>query len=295
MKLRLASTCVLALVVAAFAGSASAGTDNDKGRHDAASGASAAVEAQASAPGNSANAPGQIKKEAQGAQQDVEAAATAAPVAVAGSAGGSVGTEVGVKPASDTEKDTHEAASSDKTKQYGNGKTAGQIAIQNGAPAGTILHGPGNSQPHKAAPCSGGHEVDVHALKGKRLAQSCGPASPPPGPNSNPNPGPNPGPGSNPGGSSNGDGNSQSSGGSTAGAVTNPPGQNGSPADPGSSSGGSGVQGSGGSEGVLAETGVAGQSGNLPFTGFPLWMALFVGVGMILAGLGLLRRTEVAK
>jgi hypothetical protein len=287
MKLRLASTCVLALGVVAFAGPASAGTD-DKEKHDAVSGASAAVDAQASAPGNSANAPGQIKKEAEGAQQDVEAAPTAVPVAVAGSSGGNVGAKVGVKSASDTEKDTHEAASSDKTKQYGNGKTAGQIAMQKGAPAATILHGPGNSQPHKAAPCSGGHEVDVHALKGKRLAKLCGPASPP---GSNPNP--NPGPGSNPGGSSNGGGNSQSSGGSAAGAVTNPPGPNGSPAGPGSSSAGSGVQGSGGSEGVLAETGVAGQTGSLPFTGFPLWIALLVGVGLIVAGLWLVRRTEV--
>jgi hypothetical protein len=36
-----------------------------------------------------------------------------------------------------------------------NGKTAGQIAIANGAAASTILHGPGNSQPHKAAGCAG--------------------------------------------------------------------------------------------------------------------------------------------
>jgi hypothetical protein len=282
MKLRLASTCVLVLGVVAFAGPASAGTDSDKGKPDAAGGASAAVDAQASAPGNSGNTPGQIKKEAEVAQQGADAAPTTASVAVAGSSAGNVGAQVGVKPASDTEKDTHEAASSDKTKQYGNGKTAGQIAAQNGAPAGTILHGPGNSQPHKAAPCSGGHEVDVHALKGKRLAKLCGPASPS---------GSNPGPGSNPGGSSNGGGNSQSSGGSTAGAVTNPPGP--SPADPGSSSAGSGVQGSGGSEGLLAETGVAGQTGSLPFTGFPLWIALAVGVGLILAGLWLVRRTEV--
>jgi hypothetical protein len=212
MRLRLASTCVLALGVAAFAGSAYAGNDTNKGKHDAASGAPAAVDAQASAPGNSANASGQLKKEAEAATQGVEAAPAAAPAAVAGSAGGNAGAQIGVKPASDTEKDTHEAASSDKTKQYGNGRTAGQIAMQNGAAAGTILHGPGNSQPHKAAPCSGGHEVDVHALKGKRLARTCGPESPPPGPNPNPNPNPgaNPGPGSNQGGSSSGGGNSPS-------------------------------------------------------------------------------------
>src|SRR6266550_1048883 len=80
----------------------------------------------------------------------------------------------------DTAHDTHAAASSDQTKLYGNGKTAGQIAIRNGAAPSTALHGPGNSQPHKAAPCSGRHEVDVHALKGKR-GRSCGsePPSPP--------------------------------------------------------------------------------------------------------------------
>jgi hypothetical protein len=278
MRMRLASTCVLALGVAAFAGSAYAGNDTNKGKQDAASGASAAVEAQASAPGNSANASGQLKKEAEAAP---------APAAVAASEGGDAAAQIGVKPASDTEKDTHEAASSDKTKQYGNGKTAGQIAMQNGAAAGTILHGPGNSQPHKAAPCSGGHEVDVHALKGKRLARTCGPESPPPGPNPNPNPNPgaNPGPGSNQGGSSSGGGNSPSSGGSTAGPAT----------DLGSNGPSEGVKSSEGSERVLAETGVAGQSGSLPFTGFPLWVALFVGIGLIGSGLLLLRRTKVIE
>jgi len=70
--------------------------------------------------------------------------------------------------------DTHAAASSDKTKKYGNGKTAGQIAIQNGAAPTAILHGPGNSQPHKVAPCTGGDEVDVHALKSKGHRKACG-------------------------------------------------------------------------------------------------------------------------
>src|SRR5207247_10324218 len=80
----------------------------------------------------------------------------------------------GVTPPNDTANDTHAAASSTKTKLYGNGKTAGQIAIHNGAPQSTVLHGPGNSQPHKASPCSGGHEVDVHALKSRRHGSTCG-------------------------------------------------------------------------------------------------------------------------
>jgi hypothetical protein len=68
----------------------------------------------------------------------------------------------GVKPSSTTKHDTYAKASSDKTKEYGNGKTAGEIATHAGYGDAT-LHGPGNSQPHKTA--CGGHEVDVHALK----------------------------------------------------------------------------------------------------------------------------------
>ena len=81
----------------------------------------------------------------------------------------------GVKPSSTTAHNTTAAAGSNKTKQYGNGKTAGQIAMQNGASADTQLHGPGNSQPHKVAVCSKNgksHQVDVHALKSHR-ANAC--------------------------------------------------------------------------------------------------------------------------
>src|SRR5207247_9267935 len=92
----------------------------------------------------------------------------------------------GVTPPNDTANDTHAAASSTKTKLYGNGKTAGQIAIHNGAPQSTVLHGPGNSQPHKASPCSGGHEVDVHALKSRRHGRTCGAVSRATGPNGGP-------------------------------------------------------------------------------------------------------------
>jgi hypothetical protein len=79
----------------------------------------------------------------------------------------------GVKPSSTTAHgahNTHAAAGSNKTKQYGNGKTAGQIAEKNGASSDTDLYGPGNSQPHKVLVCSNGksHWVDVHALKSHR-------------------------------------------------------------------------------------------------------------------------------
>jgi hypothetical protein len=62
------------------------------------------------------------------------------------------------------------AGKSDASKRYGNGKTAAQIATQNGAPAGTKIFGPGNSQPHKVTSCKhplhgNGGGVDVHAVK----------------------------------------------------------------------------------------------------------------------------------
>ena len=183
---RLASTFVLALGVAAFAGSALAGNGHGNGNGNGngngsgdGSATSAAVAADSS-PGNSANAPGQEKKEAAPSEPSPSESVTVAADETAPIAA------EGVKPTNETEHDTHAAASSDKTKKYGNGKTAGQIAIQNGAAPGAILHGPGNSQPHKVAPCSGGHEVDVHALKGKGHRKACGTPSSPEGPNPGP-------------------------------------------------------------------------------------------------------------
>src|SRR5205085_10292977 len=85
----------------------------------------------------------------------------------------------GVKPSSTTGKWTHcstggtagaatcsgNGPNKDGSKQYGNGKTAAQIAVGRGAPAGTVLTGPGNSQPHKVVACGHTHAVDVHAIK----------------------------------------------------------------------------------------------------------------------------------
>jgi hypothetical protein len=91
----------------------------------------------------------------------------------------SSGNSVGVKASSTTHFNTNAAAGSSATKSYGNGKTAGQIAMQNGASASTNLYGPGNSQPHKASLCTNGktHLVDVHALKAHGGAASCASAS----------------------------------------------------------------------------------------------------------------------
>src|SRR5580765_2573732 len=192
MKLRLVSTCVLVLGIAALASaSAFAGNGNGKGNgKDDSAIAPAAVADTSQGHGNSADAPGQLKKD------EAPAQTVAAPAQ--GDATQQVSSDQsGVKPSNDTAHDTHAAASSDETKLYGNGKTAGQIAQRNGAAPTTVLHGPGNSQPHKASPCAGGHEVDVHALKGKRGGH-CGNASPPPHPTPNPVVTPDPGKNSDP-------------------------------------------------------------------------------------------------
>jgi hypothetical protein len=95
------------------------------------------------------------------------------------SASATANNSVGVKAGATTRFNTHAAAGSNATKLYGNGKTAGQIAMKNGASASTDLYGPGNSQPHKASLCAKGkvHLVDVHALKAHGGAASCTSAS----------------------------------------------------------------------------------------------------------------------
>jgi hypothetical protein len=68
-----------------------------------------------------------------------------------------------LKPTNATFKNQWAPASSTRTKRYGNGQTAGQIAMNAGVAGSAMLYGPGNSQPHKYA--CGRHFVDVHALK----------------------------------------------------------------------------------------------------------------------------------
>jgi hypothetical protein len=269
MILRLASTFVLALGVAVFANSAFAGNGNGTGNGNGnADGVvpSAAVEGDSSH--GKSEAPGQAKKEAEAGQP----APVVASVVVAEE---TAANSEGVKPSNTTEHETHAAASSDKTKEYGNGKTAGQIAIQNGAAPSAILHGPGNSQPHKVAPCSGRHEVDVHGLKGKGHQKACGTSSPPVGP----------APGSTPGGHS----SSSSDRKPDSGVPAADPGS--TPADPGSSqpAGGVASHSEQGSQGVLAVAAVVGR-GTLPFTGFPLWAVALVALMLLGFGLALLRQ-----
>jgi len=282
MKLRLVSTCVLVLGIAAlasasaFAGNGS-GQGNGKGNgKDDSAVVSAAVADPSQGHGNSANAPGQLKKD------DAPAPTVAAP-AQADATQEVSSAQSGVKPSNDTAHDTHAAASSDETKLYGNGKTAGPIAQRNGAAPSTVLHGPGNSQPHKASPCAGGHEVDVHALKGKRGGR-CGNASPPP--HTTPNPVVTPDSGK----------NTDPAKGPTSGPSLNPAV---APAGTVVISGTVSVtkvtkkhRGRGGSaSGILAATGAVGR-GTLPFTGVDLWSTAFVALTLMLIGLALCQRAR---
>jgi hypothetical protein len=267
MKLRHVGTLVLAFGLAVCVpASAFAGNGNGKDN------------------GNSANAPGQVKKEeaaaAAAAEQTAQSQVTT--TAVVDQPAADVA-QTGVKPSNDTDKDTHAQAASDKTKEYGNGKTAGQIAIQNGAAPTTTLHGPGNSQPHKASPCAGGHEVDVHALKGKRNG-SCGSSHPTPTPTPTPQPNPVPDPGPKPKDPV----PAAPSSPSLSTPSVSPAGTAGAPAvttaSPSKEHRGSG-KGS-----VPGSTGAVAARTTLPFTGVDLWSAVFVGVMLILIGLALCRR-----
>jgi hypothetical protein len=254
---------VLVLSVLAFAGAAYAGNGNGNGNGG-----------QGGAPGNSASAPGQLKKDdtaPPAAQATTTATTPAAPAATTTDANAT-----GVKPSNETAHDTHAQAQSDKTKQYGNGQTAGQIAEQNGASGTAVLHGPGNSQPHKATPCSGGHERDVHALKSGH-GSSCGGPSPSPTPAPTPTPHP------------------QSNAGPPAPLTTTvtttttrqPP-----PKDPGPKPATGEAPGAiatsaaqqGHSKGVLTS---AQQVATLPFTGARLWIVALAGLTLIGTGLAL--------
>jgi len=251
MRLRLTGTFVLVFGIFVFAGSALAGNGNGNENGNGSSGA----------PGNSASAPGQVKKDAPpaGAETTTVATTTVADQNAAPTAG--------VKPANDTAHDTRAPASSSATKLYGNGQTAGGIALHHGASPSTRLHGPGNSQPHKAAPCSGGHEVDVHALKGRRTG-ACG--STPPTPRT-------PAPGTEtehkPSTPTNADPSAGHQSGDAA-AVT------------------ASHSRKAGAAQVLATTGRAAE---LPFTGERLWIAVLAGLVLIGTGLALRQnRTQEA-
>jgi hypothetical protein len=262
MGKRLAGALVLVLGVAAFAGPAFAGNGNGGGNGD-----NGKTDTSV-APGSSAAAPGQLKKD-DGASSQTTTTTTATTTTTTVSAGSDAAPAgQGVKPANDTAHDTRAPASSTKTKLYGNGHNAGEIAIRNGAAPSTVLHGPGNSHPHKASPCAGHHhEVDVHALKAKRHGHGCGSVSEPPGSN----PEPHPGHTSDPGGPS-----------SPHPSMTDPKSHSGSPRTSHRVRGSEPVSRT---PAAVRATVQRPAGATLPFTGFPLWLGVVLGA--VLLGLGL--------
>jgi hypothetical protein len=167
---------VLALGLASFTGSAVAGNGNGgtpPGQDKAAPAAQPAAATPTTPPGQakkaSTTAPSQSTAKSPGQAKQATKASTSTPGVKSSSTtskwttcstGGGTGTAATC---------TGNGPKADGSKQYGNGKTAAQIANSRGAPAGTVIKGPGNSQPHKVTVCgkpnnkSGG--VDVHAVK----------------------------------------------------------------------------------------------------------------------------------
>jgi hypothetical protein len=272
MRMRASGTfCAVLLVVAlsAIASPAWAGNGNGNGQSNG-NGKPDGAPAQsqpAASPGNSGEAPGQAKKDGQDGQP-AHGNSSAAPKDTQSS----TGSTHGVKPSNSTAHNTNAPAGSNATKQYGNGKTAGQIAISNGYPSTGNLHGPGNSQPHKVTPCGHRHGVDVHALK-SHPATGCGtPQRPPKHVPSTPEP---------------------------PVVVVAPHGPSTTPSLPASSPG----HDPGKRSGTAVAARAAGETlfgvlavghATLPFTGFPLWAAVLAAA--VLVGTGLpLRRVARAK
>ena len=184
------------------------------------------------------------------------------------STGGGSGTS-----ATCTADNSNTSTNADSSKRYGNGKTAAQIANGKGAPSGTQITGPGNSQPHKI--CG----RDVHAY-GKGNSKKCGTST------------------ASTSGSSVKSSNMQSS--SSVQSSSNVQSSSTSQTSPGSTS--SGVLGATATAPTAAgstkpsSSGVLGasktlrssaSSGTLPFTGLPLWIPALAGLLMAAGGMGL--------
>jgi hypothetical protein len=263
MKMRSATiigSILLLMALGTVAGPAFA-SGNGKGNGPDKADAQAAI-SQSSSPGKSADAPGQVKKD----EHPLPAAAVSSENSKGGGhAKSGSGNSAGVKPSSSTDHNVSAAAGSNATKLYGNGQTAGQIAIQHGASSDTILYGPGNSQPHKVVRCA--HSVhgkgggpDVHALKNKGTT-ACGSEPPSTKPSGDPSPSSTPTPST-----SQAPGRTAGASGAVKGTVKH------------ASRGG-----------VMSAVATVGK-GTLPFTGFPLWSAALFALG--LAGLGVTLRRQ---
>ena len=261
---------LLGVALSAIASPALAGNGQGNGGGNGNGNDGGAAQSQpAASPGNSGAAPGQVKKDGDDAKPDNgngngNGASASAPASTAEPTGPSDG----VKPSNSTAHNTNAAAGSNKTKKYGNGKTAGQIAIQHRYPSSGNLHGPGNSQPHKVTTCGHRHGVDVHALK-SHPGGSCGTPEPPRPPH-----------------------------------VPEPPTHSGPPVVPGAphdpSTPPSKPAHDGGYSSTVVSTrstsatesgalGATVEHATLPFTGFPLWAAVLAAAVLFGSGLALRR------
>ena len=252
----LTSMLVLALGIAAFTGSALAGNGQDHG--------------------NSADAPGQIKKSdttssstaAQGVKPDSSTAHGNHNTSC--TTGGGTGSSATCTSTGSNAATAQTAANSDASKRYGNDTTAAQVANGHGAPAGTRLTGPGNSQPHKVTDCKHKHAVDVHAVKSYSAA-AC----------------------STTGHTSSSRTTNVTARGNvsdvtaTSSTASGQAGQQGGVLGATASAGHGNAAPQGGVLGAIAAVG----GGVLPFTGLPLWIFVVAALAVIALGLGLRHQT----
>ena len=284
----LTSVILLVLGLAAFTGSALAGDGNGNGKGSARADtqtASANESASQAGAGNSASAPGQIKQDtvstqAAGGSADQNAGAEAGAKPTNATAkgnkptscttGGGTGSSATCTSSGSTAATAQTAAKADSSKRYGNSETAAQIANSHGAPAGTEVYGPGNSQPHKVLDCKRNHWVDVHAVKSYSTT-SCTQ-------------------GGTTGSTTSGTVASVSGGTNATSATSTAGGPNAQGSSP-KAGGVAGVTATGGTapaSGVLGAIASVG-SGVLPFTGLPLWIVVVAAAALTAFGLALRR------
>jgi hypothetical protein len=256
------------------------GSENGNGAANANSqAASHSAPAPSSAP-DSAGPPGQVKKADQAQANGANSASPshAKSNAAAETKSYKTASSAGVKPSNSTAHNTSATAGSNSTKLYGNGQTAGQIAIHSGASTNAVLYGPGNSQPHKTAPCGEvvhgkGGGFDVHALKSHAKDRGCGAVPtatvPKDAATSTPR--------------------------AQTGRLTASTSASGPAVSPSNSNGvkGAATEDDHAESGVLGSLGTAGEA-TLPFTGFSLAAVALVALALVAAGLSLRRQAVAA-
>jgi hypothetical protein len=281
----LTSMILLALGIAAFAGSALAGNGNGQGQGN----------------GNDKGTTTQPAKGSAGQNSSTQAGVKPTNATAKGttcSTGGGQGSSATCTATGTGAANASSAGKTDSSKKYGNGKTAAQIANSRGAPGGTQVYGPGNSQPHKVWDCRRQHWVDVHAVKSYSSASCTTQAQQPTSSETRTGPGA----GATGATSSGGTNNSSHAANATGATKTRSGGVPGSTATRSGASAPKGKSPTGGVLGVTVSAGnsqpvggvlgaiVSVGSGVLPFTGFPLWTAVLAALLLIVLGLALRRR-----